>query len=320
MKKQQSLFIILGVVAIFLGYEFLFREYPKSSSKTKKQDTTDIKKDSVITNKTNKSKDDETSVFGLDIEKDTILSTEDSIAQTYATTVYRNQQLKFPRVREAYKAKKEIVNQYYKDKKIDEETVQIYIRVFKKEKELELWAKDKTKENFILLKKYTICATSGTLGPKRKNGDNQIPEGFYHIDRLNPKSTFLLSLGLNFPNKLDKYVSDSTKKLNSDIFIHGDCKTTGSIPMTDEKIQEIYIMSVDAKAAGQKKIAVSIFPTKLNNENFNFLKEEYADKPELIKFWKQLKDGYNAFEKCKNLPDIIIDNKGNYKIKASCTK
>ncbi|TAG87381.1 MAG: hypothetical protein EAZ20_10700 [Bacteroidetes bacterium] len=317
MKKQQPLFIILGIVAIFLGYEFLFREYPGSSSKGKKQDTTDIQKDTA---KADKNLTKKKGIFDMDesVEKDTILSTEDSIAQTYANTTYLKQELKFPRVREAYKTKKEIINQYYEDKKIDQESVQIYIRVFKKEKELEIWAKDKQKEQFILLKKYPICDISGNLGPKRKLNDNQIPEGFYHIDRFNPNSTYLLSLGLNFPNKSDKYSIDSTEKLKSEIFIYGGCKTKGSIPMSDDKIKEIYVMAVDAKAAGQKKIAVSIFPTKLNNENFNFLKEEHADKPELVKFWKQLKEGYNAFEKCKKLPDIMIDNKGNYKIKPAC--
>lgn len=321
MKKQQPLFIILGIVVIFLGYEFLFRQYPNATSKNKKQqDSTNITADSLSAKKDSSKNKNKGSggFFDFDkLEKDSIVTTEDSIAQTYANTVFRNQQLKFSRVRDAYKAKKEIVNKYYKDKNIDEETLQIYMRVFKKEKELEIWAKDKSKEKFILLKKYTICAISGKLGPKRKAGDDQTPEGFYHIDRFNPKSTFLISLGFNYPNKADK-VSGDTVNVGKDIFIHGNCKTTGSLPMTDEKMQEIYVIAVDAKASGQKKLPISIFPTKLNNENFNFLKEEYADKPALIKFWKQLKDGYQAFEKCKILPDVIIDSKGNYKIKSNC--
>jgi len=41
---------------------------------------------------------------------------------------------------------------------------------------------------------------SGKLGPKRQQGDMQIPEGFYHISGFNPASNFYLSLRINYPN------------------------------------------------------------------------------------------------------------------------
>ncbi|MBC7451384.1 MAG: hypothetical protein H7259_07840, partial [Cytophagales bacterium] len=65
------------------------------------------------------------------------------------------------------------------------------------------WAKGKTSTQFTLTKTYSICSASGTSGPKRKQGDNQVPEGVYYIDRFNPASNFHLSLGLNYPNTSD---------------------------------------------------------------------------------------------------------------------
>ncbi|MEZ4932004.1 MAG: hypothetical protein R2788_07790 [Saprospiraceae bacterium] len=83
------------------------------------------------------------------------------------------------------------------------ENLEIFIRAFKQEEIVELWAKNKTDDFFVEIKKYTFCKSSGKLGPKRKEGDGQIPEGFYHIDRFNPNSKFYLSLGLNYPNGSD---------------------------------------------------------------------------------------------------------------------
>ena len=50
---------------------------------------------------------------------------------------------------------------------------------------------------------------SGTTGPKRAEGDYQVPEGFYYINEFNPNSKYHLSLGLNYPNASDKILSDS---------------------------------------------------------------------------------------------------------------
>jgi len=66
----------------------------------------------------------------------------------------------------------------------------IYIRVFKKEMRLELWQKNENEQHFHLFRKYEICGKSGDLGPKRKEGDLQIPEGFYLITAVDPHNKF----------------------------------------------------------------------------------------------------------------------------------
>jgi len=65
----------------------------------------------------------------------------------------------------------------------------ILMRVFKAEGKLEVWKRTRKDERFALLKTYEICRWSGDLGPKRKEGDRQAPEGFYPITppQLNPR-------------------------------------------------------------------------------------------------------------------------------------
>ena len=70
----------------------------------------------------------------------------------------------------------------------------IYIRIFKAESELELWVADG--DRFVLFRTYPICAFSGELGPKLREGDRQSPEGFYSVRpaQLNPASQILPSI------------------------------------------------------------------------------------------------------------------------------
>ena len=69
----------------------------------------------------------------------------------------------------------------------------VFIRIFKEESLLEAWIRTETE--YQHLKDYAICAYSGYLGPKLKEGDRQSPEGFYKVKKyqLNPNSKFHLS-------------------------------------------------------------------------------------------------------------------------------
>ena len=178
---------------------------------------------------------------------------------------FKADQLQNSRVREAYNLKQKSFSNTLKNHGIDPKSLKIFIRVFKKEKVLELWAMGKNKK-FEFLKGFEICALSGNLGPKRAQGDDQTPEGFYYISRFNPNSNFYLSLGINYPNRSDRILSNA-ENLGGDIFIHGNCVTIGCIPITDDKIKELYLYAVEAKNCGQDHIPVHIFPTKLTDDN-----------------------------------------------------
>ncbi|RLD71441.1 MAG: hypothetical protein DRJ10_19455, partial [Bacteroidetes bacterium] len=126
------------------------------------------------------------------------------ILTSFSTDSFKDEQKKYPRVRQAYKEKESNVLALLKKNAISTSKLRLYIRAFKQENKIELWAKNSSDKTYKLIKKYDICSTSGVIGPKRKQGDMQIPEGFYHINRFNPYSNFYLSLGLNYPNKSDR--------------------------------------------------------------------------------------------------------------------
>jgi murein L,D-transpeptidase YafK len=215
-------------------------------------------------------------------------------------------------VQTAIKEKSETVKALFAAKKLAYPPQEIFIRVFKREGVLELWSHSANK--FVLVKEYKICAASGSLGPKRRQGDNQVPEGFYYIDRFNPVSNFHLSLGVNYPNESDKILGASGN-LGGDIFIHGNCVSIGCMAITDDQIKELYVIAVDAKAAGQNRIPVHIFPAKMNQTGMKRLAAEAAQNQTLLSFWRNLKEGYDAFENNRRLPDIRVDRQGRYIIK-----
>jgi murein L,D-transpeptidase YafK len=220
-------------------------------------------------------------------------------------------QLKYNRVQSAYLEKESIVRQLFADKQLDLATASIYLRAFKQDQELEVWAKAPGQSQYRLVTTYSVCARSGGLGPKRRKGDLQTPEGFYFMDRFNPQSTYYLSLGINYPNASDRILGGKSN-LGGDIFIHGSCVTVGCLPLTDDKIKELYLIMVEARAGGQQQIPVHIFPTRLTTQNFNRLSGLYSDKPELTRHWQNLKEGYEFFERTKRLPKVGVRPDGSY--------
>ena len=121
-----------------------------------------------------------------------------------AESGFREKQLEQPRVRGAYQAHLSTVHGLLREKQIPTNQLYIFIRILKQEKQLEVWAKGREQAKYRLLRQYPFCAVSGTLGPKRVQGDGQIPEGVYFINRFHPTSNYHLSLGLYYPNAADR--------------------------------------------------------------------------------------------------------------------
>lgn len=220
-------------------------------------------------------------------------------------------QKRYNRVRTAIKEKeKSIIKELNKiDIRLDE--LNIIIIAYKEESELEIFVKKDIDTIYKKLKTYNICSKSGILGPKRKQGDYQVPEGFYFIDRFNPASMFYLSLGINYPNLSDRRKSNAAN-LGGDIFIHGSCVTIGCLPMTDNNIKEIYLYAINARNNGQNRVPVYIFPFQMTDDNYEIYKEQYRDNSELIEFWENIKTGYNYFEKEREELNVSVSNNGDY--------
>lgn len=219
---------------------------------------------------------------------------------------FLQKQLNYVRVQDAFDLKEQSLKSSFLLQGLTFPPKEILVRAFKSEQELELWVKEE--ETFVLFKSYPICRSSGVLGPKLQKGDQQVPEGFYFVDRFNPVSSFWLSLGLNYPNKLDLIRSNNLDP-GADIFIHGDCVTIGCMPMTDDLMKEIYVLAVLSKNTGQDKIPVHVFPYRfdtLNNTIYHLLY------PNWIAFWKNLEEEYEYFETYKRIRKVSNSQEGLY--------
>jgi murein L,D-transpeptidase YafK len=222
---------------------------------------------------------------------------------------FKETQLNYPRVRNAFEEKEGVVKSYFARRRMSYMNFQLFIRAFKKEKLLEVWVRESTSDHYVLLSTYDFCATSGDLGPKRKEGDLQIPEGVYTINHFNPLSNFHLSLGIDYPNASDKLLGDPVHP-GGEIYLHGNCVTIGCIPLTDDKIKELYVLAVEARDNGQEKIPVHIFPARLTTGQLNTLKQGYPETT--VAFWENLKVVYDDFELTKKLKPVLITKKGLY--------
>ena len=179
----------------------------------------------------------------------------------------------------------------------------IMMRIFKKEAELEIW-KEGSDGRYALLKTYPICRWSGQLGPKKREGDRQAPEGFYTVtpDLMNPNSAYYLSFNLGYPNRFDR----EHGRTGQHLMVHGSCTSAGCFAMTDETVAEIYAIAREAFAGGQRGFQVQSFPFRMTPEN---LAQKRYD--EHIAFWRNLKEGHDHFKVTQRPPQVEVCN-GQY--------
>ncbi len=178
----------------------------------------------------------------------------------------------------------------------------VFIRAFKEERELEVFVENMETGKFDLFRTYPIAGLSGVLGPKLAEGDGQVPEGFYFVppSAMNPNSNYHLAFNIGFPNEFDK----ANARTGSFIMVHGSTGSIGCLAMTDEKIEEIYTLCDAAHNAGQPFFRIHIFPFRMTEER---MAKAAADAN--LPFWKNLKTGYDLFEKTSIPPEVSVKEK-----------
>ena len=239
-----------------------------------------------------------------------VLASATAVAQPSFFEVQKS----YPKVARAVQSKQDTLRKQLTKAGFNWPPEEMYIRSFKYDSQMEVWIRGKGAEEFKLFKTYKVCAMAGTLGPKRMEGDYQVPEGFYYISEFNPRSSFHLSLKLNYPNQSDKILSDSIRP-GGGIYIHGSCITVGCIPITDEQIEELYVLAAAVKNSGQDFIPVHIFPIRYNKEqSVEYLARIAKENPAVQHFAEKLKQAFDYFDKQKQLPVIAINKKGEYLI------
>lgn len=178
----------------------------------------------------------------------------------------------------------------------------IFIRIFKREFELELWMlRDGRFHRFAT---YPICMWSGRLGPKYQEGDRQAPEGFYTVTKkqLNPNSRWHRSFNLGYPNLFDR----SQNRTGSFLMVHGGCGSIGCYAMTDPVITELWSVVTAALKGGQQRFHVHVFPFRMSSQAL----ENHKGHPQSA-FWRILKNGHDWFERGWLPPRVSVCN-GRY--------
>lgn len=228
----------------------------------------------------------------------------------FSVNLHSQSYLQYQRVKTAYIEKKDYLKEILALKNINSLKIDIILTIYKKEKQIVVWAKEKYSSTYDSIISYDFCRLSGGLGPKRYAGDWQVPEGFYYISLFNPWSSFELSLKISYPNQADLILGDKDYP-GGDIYIHGGCMSIGCIPITDDKIKELYLLASFAKEAGQAKIPVYMFPSRLDDNSLKELKKnkEYLKN---FKFWDNLKQGYDLFVNNKKELKYFINSEGEY--------
>ena len=203
----------------------------------------------------------------------------------------------------------------FKSAGVDWPPADLYLRAFKREGELELWASSERGDEMKPILTWKLCALSGVIGPKRQEGDEQVPEGFYKLTGYNPYSRYHLSMRVSYPNRADRILGHPSQP-GSDIMIHGDCLSIGCLSMTDARVEELWAITEAWKRHKQNRrrrrfISLTISPTRQLNDLLALAAHhDVSDEDRLL--WEVLRDADAQFTSTRRPPQVSVDQEGTY--------
>lgn len=176
----------------------------------------------------------------------------------------------------------------------------VFLQITKEPAELTAYVQD-ADGRFQTFRTWPICAVSGDLGPKMREGDLQAPEGFYKVTpaQMNPASSFHLSFNLGYPNAYDR----ANDRTGSFLMVHGSCASVGCFAMTDEGIEEIWTLMQAAFEGGQTAVDVHIFPFPMTQQAM--ARREASPH---AAFWESLKPAWDKFSATGEVPTVSVRN------------
>jgi hypothetical protein len=137
---------------------------------------------------------------------------------------------------------------------------QIVMLAFKEERRIDILARGPAGA-LRRIRSLPILGASGREGLKRREGDLQVPEGFYRFELLNPNSNYHLSLRVGYPNADDRnragLEGQDPATLGGDIMIHGGSASIGCLAVGDPAAEDLFVL---AARTGLDRIEVLIFP------------------------------------------------------------
>ena len=140
----------------------------------------------------------------------------------------------------------------------------IALLAFKKEQQVQLWAKNEG-HSWRMITVYPLTAYSGRLGPKLREYDRQIPEGIYRLTSFNPFSSMHLSMMINYPNNFDRIQAskEGRRKLGNNIFLHGKAFSVGCLAVGNKAIDELFLLTY---RVGLNHVKLIIAPNDLRRQ------------------------------------------------------
>ena len=208
------------------------------------------------------------------------------------------------RDRAAVERRSAVVKKLFADAGVAFPATEIYFRAFKEESRLEVWANDAEGAAMKPIATYGICKMSGDVGPKRHEGDEQVPEGFYELSFLKNDSSYHLAMHVSYPNAFDKKQAKGSP--GGAIMMHGNCVSIGCIAMSDERIEELWTM-VRPIYDKKHKVALHIFPSR--DIDALVSDDRYVKHRD---FWKLLAKSMHGFDSDHKEPKVGFDKDGSY--------
>ena len=153
---------------------------------------------------------------------------------------------------------------YFRAAGVDYPPQTVVLVGFKWERRLELYAGNAPDE-LKFIRYYDVLAASGTVGPKLREGDRQVPEGIYRFTQLNPNSNYHLSLKVDYPNTFDRMMGkvENRRNLGGSIFIHGGSESAGCLAMSDPVAEEIFTLVAQS---GLENASIILSPVDMRRE------------------------------------------------------
>jgi murein L,D-transpeptidase YafK len=181
----------------------------------------------------------------------------------------------------------------------------VYLVIVKEKAELTAYIQS-TDGTYKAFRTWPVCAASGSLGPKQKEGDGQAPEGFYVVrpGQMNPSSSYHLSFDLGYPNARDRALGYTGKYL----MVHGNCVSIGCYAMTDPVIEDIWTLMQAAYEGGQRAVPVHAYPFEMTAERLQF----HAGNRHSA-FWRSLAPAWESFARTGRVP-LIRQSRGVYSV------
>ncbi len=136
--------------------------------------------------------------------------------------------------------------------------------LLKEERRVEVYAR--SGGPWRLVRTLLVEGASGTVGPKLREGDGQVPEGCYRVESLHPNSRFHAALRVGYPSEADRAraMSDGRTELGGDIMVHGGRASIGCVAMGDPGIEELFTLAADT---GPERVELLLLPCDLRRSD-----------------------------------------------------